>query len=305
VFTYYLKEPLKTRKQRRQEAEKEAERRKAAATYPSRDDIRAEEEEEPPAVILTVSDATGRVVRRLSGPFTSGVHRVNWDLRYPAPMLPPPRPPDADDPFGDPPSGHLVMPGRFKVTMAQRVGGVLTPLAGAQEFTVIVEGQSAMTPADRAALVEFQQKVGRLQRAVSGALETANQLKTRLGLIKRAIQETPAADNRLMDDAMALDRRTNEILRALRGDNAFGLRNENLPPSITARVFGIVGEQRMSTSRPTQTQAAQYQAAAQEFEQALASLKTLMETDLVSLEKAMEAAGAPWTPGRIPEWRDN
>ncbi|HET8675514.1 MAG TPA: glycosyl hydrolase [Blastocatellia bacterium] len=305
VFTYYLKEPLKTRKQRRQEAEKEAERRKAAAPYPSRDDIRAEEEEDPPAVILTVSDATGRVVRRLSGPFTAGVHRVNWDLRYPAPMLPPPRPPDADDPFGDPPSGHLVMPGRFKVTMARRVGGVLTPLAGAQEFTVIVEGQSAMTPADRAALVEFQQKVGRLQRAVSGALETANQLKTRLGLIKRAIQETPAADNRLMDDAMALDRRTNEILRALRGDNAFGLRNENLPPSITARVFGIVGEQRMSTSRPTQTQAAQYQAAAQEFEQALASLKTLMEADLVRLEKAMEAAGAPWTPGRIPEWRDN
>lgn len=305
VFTYYLKEPLKTRKQRRQEAEKEAERRKAAAPYPSRDDIRAEEEEDPPAVILTVSDATGRVVRRLSGPFTAGVHRVNWDLRYPAPMLPPPRPPDADDPFGDPPSGHLVMPGKFKVTMARRVGGVLTPLAGAQEFTVIVEGQSAMTPADRAALVEFQQKVGRLQRAVSGALETANQLKTRLGLIKRAIQETPAADNRLMDDAMALDRRTNEILRALRGDNAFGLRNENLPPSITARVFGIVGEQRMSTSRPTQTQAAQYQAAAQEFEQALASLKTLMEADLVRLEKAMEAAGAPWTPGRIPEWRDN
>jgi photosystem II stability/assembly factor-like uncharacterized protein len=305
VFTYYLKEPLKTRKQRRQEAEKEAERRKAAAPYPSRDDIRAEEEEEPPAMILTVSDATGQVVRRLSGPFTAGVHRVNWDLRYPAPMLPPPRPPDADDPFGDPPSGHLVMPGRFKVTMARRVGGVLTPLAGAQEFTVIVEGQSAMTPADRAALVEFQQKVGRLQRAVSGALETANQLKTRLGLIKRAIQETPAADNRLMDDAMALDRRNNEILRALRGDNAFGLRNENLPPSITARVFGIVGEQRMSTARPTETQAAQYQAAAQEFERALASLKTLMETDLVRLEKAMEAAGAPWTPGRIPEWRDN
>ena len=61
----------------------------------------------------------------------------------------------------------------------------------------------------------------------------------------------------------------------------------------------------MSTARPTQTQMAQYQAAAQEFEQALASLKSLMETDLVRLEKAMEAAGAPWTPGRIPEWKDN
>jgi photosystem II stability/assembly factor-like uncharacterized protein len=305
TFTYYIKEPLKTRKQRRQEAEKEAERKKAVAAFPSRDDLRAEEEEEPPAVILTVSDATGRVVRRLSGPIGAGTHRVNWDLRYPAPTLATPPPPDADDPFSDPPSGHMVMPGRFKVSMAKRVGGVLTPLAGAQEFSVVVEGQFAMPEADRAALVEFQQKVGRLQRAVSGALATANQLKTRLGLIKRAIQETPAADNRLMEDAMALDRRTNEILRAMRGDNAFHLRNENLPPSISERVFGIVGEQRMSTSRPTQTQMAQYQAAAQEFEQSLASLKSLMEVDLVRLEKAMEAAGAPWTPGRIPEWKDN
>jgi photosystem II stability/assembly factor-like uncharacterized protein len=305
TFTYYIKEALKTRKQRRQEAEKEAERKKAVAPFPSRDDLRAEEEEEPPSVVLTVSDATGRVVRRLSGPIGAGMHRVNWDLRYPAPTLATPPPPDADDPFSDPPSGHMVMPGRYKVSMAKRVAGVLTPLAGEQEFSVVVEGQYAMPEADRAALVEFQQKVGRLQRAVSGALATATQLKTRLGLIKRAIQETPAADNRLMDEAMALDRRTNEILRALRGDNTFHLRNENLPPSISDRVFGIVGEQRMSTVRPTQTQMAQYQAAAQDFEQALASLKSLMEVDLVRLEKAMEAAGAPWTPGRIPEWKDN
>ena len=26
--------------------------------------------------------------------------------------------------------------------------------------------------------------------------------------------------------------------------------------------------------------------------------------DLARLEKQMEAAGAPWMPGRIPEWKD-
>jgi len=30
----------------------------------------------------------------------------------------------------------------------------------------------------------------------------------------------------------------------------------------------------------------------------------LIETDLARLEKQMEIAGAPWTPGRIPEWKD-
>ncbi|HVS20639.1 MAG TPA: hypothetical protein VHD88_02260 [Pyrinomonadaceae bacterium] len=59
----------------------------------------------------------------------------------------------------------------------------------------------------------------------------------------------------------------------------------------------------MSTARPTQTQMNQYAAAAQDFETTLTQLRQLIEGDLMRLEKQMEAAGAPWTPGRIPEWK--
>ncbi len=306
TFTYYLKEAPKTRKQKRQEAEKEAERKNSPLPYPSLSELSSEEEEEAPAMIFTVTDSAGRIVRRLNAPLAAGVNRVNWDLRYPAPTLAPVRPPDADeDPFADPPGGPLVMPGKYSVSMSRRVNGVTTTLSSPQEFSVFVEGQSSMPAADRASLVEFQQKVARLQRAVSGALETANQLKARLGQIKRALHETPAAEAKLTDDAAALDKQTNDILRALRGDNALRARQETLPPSILERVGRIVSDQRMSTAAPTQTQRDQYGAAAREFEQVLARLRGLIEGDLARLEKAMEAAGAPWTPGRIPEWRDN
>ena len=134
----------------------------------------------------------------------------------------------------------------------------MTPLSSPQEFQVVVEGQSGMSPSDRAALVEFQQKVARLQRAVQGSLETANALKPRLTLIRRALLETPSAGDKLLDDAAALDKRTNDILRALRGDNTLRARNINLPPSINERVNDIVGSQRLSTARPTQTQINQY-----------------------------------------------
>jgi photosystem II stability/assembly factor-like uncharacterized protein len=305
TFTYYLKETLKTRKQRRQEAEKEADRKAGVIIQPSSEELRSEEEEETPVIILTISDSAGRVVRRLAGPVTQGVNRINWDMRYPAPVLSQ-RPPEPEEElFGDPPSGPLVLPGKFTVALAKRASGVTTPLSTSQEFMVHVEGQASMAPADRAALVEFQQKAARLQRAVTGALEIANQLKARMALIKRALQETPAADNKLTDDAAGIDRKINEILRALRGDAAARARNENTPPSISERVGAIVGGQRMSTARPTQTQMDHYAAAAQEFEQTLAQLKSLIEGDLARLEKAMEAAGAPWTPGRIPEWKDN
>jgi photosystem II stability/assembly factor-like uncharacterized protein len=304
TFTYYLKDELKTRKAKRQEAEKEAAKKNMALALPRLPELSLEEEEEAPAIIFTVMDSNGRVVRRLSGPVTAGMQRIAWDLRYPPPSLPPPPNPETEDPFNDGPAGPLVMPGAYKVSVAQRVDGVMTPLGQAQEFQVIVPGQEGMSPADRVALVEFQQKVARLQRAVQGALEAANALKPRLGLIRRALLDTPSAGDKLLDDAAVLDKRTNDILRALRGDNALRARNINLPPSISERVGNIVSSQRLSTARPTQTQIYQYTAAAQEFEQTLAQLRQLIEGDLARLEKQMEAAGAPWTPGRIPEWKE-
>ncbi|MEP6569878.1 MAG: glycosyl hydrolase [Acidobacteriota bacterium] len=304
TFNYYLKDELKTKKAKRQDAEKEAAKKNTPVTLPRLADLSVEEEEEAPAIILTITDSSGRVVRRLSGPVTAGMQRVSWDLRYPPNSLPPPPNPDNEDPFGEGPVGPLVMPGVYKVSIAKRVDGVMNPLAAPQDFNVLVPGQESMSPADRAALVEFQQKAARLQRAVQGALEAANALKPRLALIHRALLETPAAGDKLLDDAAALDRRTNEILRSLRGDNALRARNINLPPSISERVGNVVGTQRQSTARPTQTQISQYNAAAQEFEQTLAQLRQLIEVDLVRLEKQMEAAGAPWTPGRVPEWKD-
>jgi len=99
-------------------------------------------------------------------------------------------------------------------------------------------------------------------------------------------------------------RRKNEILKSLSGDATLRGRNLNLPASINERVGEIVGGQRMSTARPTQTQIDLYAHAAAEFEGTLSSLRQLIEVDLARLEKQMEAAGAPWTPGRIPEWKD-
>ena len=303
TVTWYLKEALKTRKEKRQEAEKEAEKKKAPVGWPSREELRAEEEEDAPAIVVTITDANNRVVRRLTGPVTAGMQRLTWDLRDPAASLSAPPPPDADPDF-EPPSGPLVMPGTYKAQVAKRVDGVVTPLGPPQEFQVVVEGQENMSSADRSALVEFQDKAARLQRAATGATQAANVLTPRLVAIKRAITETPSLPANLYEDAIALEKRKNDILRALNGDAAARARNMNTPPSINERIGYVVGAQRMSTARPTQTQQNQYAAAAQDFQTVLVQLRQLIDVDLARLEKQLEAAGAPWTPGRIPEWKD-
>ena len=89
VFTYYLKDEIKTRKKQRQEAEKKlAEKGGGRPRTRPGTALAAEDREEDPAIVLTSADATGNVVRRLTGPVTAGFHRVAWDLRYPPPRRP-------------------------------------------------------------------------------------------------------------------------------------------------------------------------------------------------------------------------
>jgi len=253
-------------------------------------------------ISFTVTDADGNVVRHLTGPVTAGFHRVTWDLRYPASALRPSHTDDDDEDFRAP-NGTLVMPGQFKVTMSQRLGGVWTDLAAPQTFQVSAEGTQQMSPADRAALVAFQRKVARLQGAVIGAVETANSVKDRLAQIDRSLEATPAADRKLRDDAQSIRQRLDALLKDLRGDQVLRSYQENTPPSISDRVGNIVNGQRLSTSRPTQTQMDTYGIAGKEFVPVLAQLHQLVEVDLVNLEKAMDAAGAPHTPGRLPNWK--
>jgi len=45
----------------------------------------------------------------------------------------------------------------------------------------------------------------------------------------------------------------------------------------------------------------QLQIAGEEFDVALTDLKNTMANELKTLEQKLEAAGAPYTPGRMPE----
>ena len=300
TFTYYLKDALKTKKEIRQESEKETEKKKQPVRYPTFDELRAEDEEEAPTIILTATDGDGNIIRKLTGSNSKGINRTTWDLCYPLPYLATPPPPGSDY---EPESGPMVMPGKYTMTLYKKANGVVIPLGESQSFTAFVRGQENMVPEDRKLLVGFQQKAARLQRAFSGASQMANEVKNRIGLLKRAIQETPSQVDKLIADALNLETRINEIIRNFRGDQTLRSRNENSPPSIGDRVSKAVGDMSTSTSKPTQTVQDAYDIANPEFTTELQKLRTLVEVDLKNLEQAAEAAGAPWTSGRVPEWK--
>jgi len=128
IFTYYLREKLETLEQTRRATDKEQADDDEPVYYPTWDELRAEEREQKPAMLLTVRDTDGKVVRHVSGPITTGIHRVAWDLRYPS--TDPIHLPESSgrSPWDDVPSGPQVVPGSYTVTLEQRLRGVQTHL---------------------------------------------------------------------------------------------------------------------------------------------------------------------------------
>lgn len=303
TFTYYLKDAIKTKKAIREAAEQAAETKGEDVFYPSWDSLRVEGAERPPQLIFTITDAEGRVVRRLMEAPEAGVHRVTWDLRYPSlmPVMPGPAGGRGGRRGG---GGPYVVPGTYHVAMAKLFDGVETPLGTPQTFDVyLLDGQR--TPRT-AAVVAFQEKTAKLQRAVLGANAAAGEAAGRLDALQQALAQTPTPTDALLRRARALADTLRAIQESLTGDPTIDEHNEPSPPSLMGRLDGITGGLWFSTLEDaTNTQKHQYELVASQFGGILTALRQFINGDLKRLEDAAEAAGAPWTPGRIPNWDPN
>ena len=301
VFTYYLKDKLLTRTEQRHKAEKEDEKAERDVKIPSVEELRAEDEELPPAVLLVVRDEAGDVVRRIDGSREKGIHRDNWDLRYPV-SRPISLKKGERAPWEMEPAGPMVLPGDYTVELVKVVDGKNESLAGPEKFSVVPLQFKNFADVDRAAALDFYRKVARLRRAATGASRLVGELETRMKYLRAAASETPGADLETLSDLESLRLRLATIERALRGDSTRSKRDMPTSPSIVERIENIVNSQWYTSAAPTQTQMDDYGYAADAFGPVLADLKAFAEQDLPAIEQRLEAAGAPWTPGRVPTW---
>ncbi len=305
VFTYYLKERIKTLRQIRQEKEKKALKRGERIPYPSWDELAAEDTEIPPYLVFTVRDSQGNVVRRLKATASSGIHRIIWDFRYPAvsPIRNGKTPPSGEKHKANNDSGMLAMPGIYTIEAAKVVRGTVTSFAEKQTFRAELLANTTLPAPDRKERVSFQRQVSELLRAVQGSVDLLSELKNKVESMRTAVYRTPGAGLELDQKLRTLEKELRELDRKLNGNKTISSRNGSQPPSISGRVYELVYGQWRSTAAPTATMRTQYRITGKLFQPLLATLQKISEKQIPVLEKQLEDLKAPWTPGRVPEWK--
>ncbi|NHZ73700.1 MAG: glycosyl hydrolase [Nitrospirae bacterium] len=299
VFTYWLRDGLKTRKDLRVEAETEARENETDAPLPSMEELRGEDLELEPAVFLAVRDAQGSLVRRVKATQEAGLHRVAWDLRWP-PAVPTDLSPASDlAPWETPERGPLAFPGSYTAALEAREGAKWRPLSGPVDFEVVPLNLATLTPESEAAVMAFRKEVRELRRHVLGASRVLDEIDQRVNHLRQALVDTPEADPALMGELEGLKSRLDAIQLAFAGDRTKSSRNVFTPPSIVSRVERIASDQWYTTQAPTATHRQAYDWASAAYQAELSEMKQLV-VDLEALEEKADQAGAPWTPGRMP-----
>ena len=296
TFTYYLAEAPRTARDERREHEKELRIRGEDAPFPGFEVLREEAVEGEPKVLLLIRDAQGEPVRWIEGPALEGIHRVSWDLRRPAPNPINFSTPGFSPPWVTAPRGPLVAPGVYEAELFVVSSSGARSVGEAQTFEVKPVPTAPGT--DFVAVAAFQQETSELMRRISGAGAEMGRARDRLRHMRAALVQTPRADPSLYARVDGLVGRLAALNMELSGDPARQRLDEATSPAIRGLVGSVIGGHWGTRQTPTAAQRASIQIATTAFADLSQRLAGLLDTDLVALEQDLEAAGAPWTPGR-------
>jgi hypothetical protein len=194
------------------------------------------------------------------------------------------------------------MPGRYTVRLAIRQADGSVRDIGEEVFDAAPPAALSATVATSADVQAFRVSTARLQRAVLGANALLGETVTRVRALEAALPNAWAATDSLARDVRALAQQLEMLGRDLVGDNTAAERREPTPVGLLARLNDVVSGHWGTQQAPTVTQRQQVEIVTREAPPLLARLRELVTRDLPAVEARAEAAGVPWTPGRIPSW---
>ncbi|WP_319502132.1 glycosyl hydrolase [uncultured Draconibacterium sp.] len=304
TFTYYLNEVPKTQKQIRKEEEKELFKEGKPIPQPTWRELQLEGQQEKTHLIFTIYDNDGNVIGQFTKAPSKGVNRVNWNMTYAATANA--RISDKYNPITSSGRGIMVMPGTYKVGMKLWHEGELTELVEPVSFTCKKLNNTVLPAEDYNENVEFAEKVNKLALAVVGTNRMIGETTSKVEKIKQAIYATPGASQELMDKARAIGVELEALNFKMDGVPAKASWEE-IPPAevpLNNRLSIITYTHMGSTTGITTTEKQAYEILKAEFPPVLDALKNIVENKVPALEAELNKMNAPWTPGRLPDWKE-
>ena len=295
TFTYYLANGFKSSKDTRREAEKVREAENQNVAFGDWDTILDEDREDEPAIVFTVKNSNGAIVRQIEASAEAGFQRVSWDLRFPALQ---PWMPEVEGEEHDEGAGVLVVPGKFTVAMHKRVDGVLTEIGQSQSFDVVsIRPDPVLPGSTQEQRVVFETQVDELLRAAVGSVASIDEIVLELDAVKVTLERS-TTDGSLYEIANSIQQALKAARDRLSNNEKRGVYNDLDEMTVQTRLQHARFSPTVGVYGPTPEQRESLRIARALYDEVVVGLATLVDTEYAGLKEAMDAAKVPWTPGR-------
>jgi len=297
IFTYNYNEKFESLKSKRQKAEKKLIKDENDVSYPTYKELYNEVNEAKPELVFTIRDDQDNVVKKFYRKPSKGLSRFQWNLRYEDN-----NPIDLSsssfyNPFAGVSEGTLVNPGTYSIDMSILKAGETTKVADAQSFNVVALNNTVMPADDRAAKVNFQRKVSKLQAEMGEYSRKFSEVTNKIPYIDEAIKRVEQPIDEISKMAWDVKQAIKEVNLNFYGDNVKSRLDiqSNLTPY--SRLGSVAYYQKYSTAAPTKTHMDSYEIAKDEF-QPIKLMIDELRVKMLDLENRLKEMGAAYTPGR-------
>jgi len=289
VFTYYLKDGYKTKRQLRQEKERKLIKEDKAVTFPGWDTVEMERRQESPKIWLTVFDEQGNTIRKINGPVTKGFHRVSWEMTYPYST--------AIDARNSRNYGWnipaMVVPGTYKVVLSKEIDGIVTQLNDTVAFRIKQLQKGALKGASPEEVVAFWNEVRQIQGEISTTSLELNNAFQKVKALQIALQRTEIPPGELDKKLHDTKQKLLALMEQLNGNRSKDEIGERKNPTVKSRVSAAAEGVQNSTYGPTPTHRQSLDIARKELDNLNAGLKVITEQQIPQLEQELKALGGP------------
>jgi hypothetical protein len=212
---------------------------------------------------------------------------------------------DKFDPFAKRDGSVNVLPGIYSVEISMVKDGQVTQLVKPTNFNVKALNNTTLPAQNREKLVAFQREISKLSKAMVGAIQITEELKSEVIKMKQTALTLPASHEKLLPLLSEINKELDDILLTFNGYEAKAS-YEELPPADMAlynRLNELIDIQINSTSDITSTSTMLFNILKEEFPPVLARIKAISEGKIIEARRMMDEKNAPYTPGRIPVWK--
>lgn len=296
TFTYYLPEKLNTIREDRVKKEKDLIKQKSNVNFPGWDALDSESNQTAPALVLMVRDSDGNVVNTVAGTNQKGFNRVAWNLTHADRNgVSLQRPSGGDDDFlGSP---YMATPGKYSVTLYQRVDGELKELSGPQNFDVVPLREGALPAKPASDIDAFRSQFQAFQQNLAATNNHLSRSLTKVDAMQRALNEATNPTAALSSSLHAARTQLLAIQKMMNGSPSKNEIGERNPPAPGDGAF--IGQVALgNTYGPTGNHKAALQRASNQLTRVKRELTVLVNNTIPSLEAQLKAAGAPWIEGQ-------